>query len=214
MLNHKGKLITFEGPEKCGKTTLWNFSENYLKDKGLDVMVSREPGGTIVSEIIRRLLLNPDFKIADRAELALYEASRSQHVKRSLIPFLKKNYIILLDRFYDSTLAYQGFGREINIKIIDDMNKFFSYGLEPDLTFIIDIPVEETFKRMTKQNKTKDRIEQETKDFHKKVRQGYLKIAKKYDRCILIDNSGQIENAEKEIKKHLDEFLENYFKAH
>jgi len=214
-MKHKGKFIVFEGIDGCGKTELMNWAYNYLKNKGLDIIKGREPGGVEVSEKIRKILLDPRYKnkLTERTELALFEASRSQYVKDFLIPNLLKNKIILSDRFCESTIAYQGFGRGISLQIIELMNKYYTYNINPDLTFIIDVPVSMALERIEQQKTKKDRFEKEERDFHEKVRQGYLWIVGDYKRCVLVDNSGSIKDAREKIKEHIDVFLEKYFKS-
>ncbi|HVP35520.1 MAG TPA: dTMP kinase [Terriglobales bacterium] len=205
----KGKLITFEGIDYSGKTTQAKKLFNYLKTKGYKVILLREPGGEKVSEKIRQVLLSSrNTGMNPLTELLLYEAARAQLVSRIILPALNQRKIVLCDRFYDSTLAYQGYGRGLNIKIIDYLNQVSVSGLKPDLTFLIDIPLDVFSKRMRKNNKKKDRIEKEKIDFYKRVRNGYLKIAQKEKkRFKVIEGSGEIEVVWSKIKDTVDYFL-------
>ncbi len=172
----KGKFITFEGSEGSGKSTQSALVFDYLKSKGLPVMLLREPGGVKISEAIRNLLL--DVKSAgmgDECETFLYMAARAQLVKEVLEPALKEGKIVLCDRFLDSTVAYQGFGNGVDVKTIQQLGAFATKGIEPDLTLVFDI---ETEKGLGRTNAKKDRIELRPLEYHNRVRQGYLSLAK------------------------------------
>jgi dTMP kinase len=207
--NMKGMLITFEGIDYSGKTTQAKKLFNYLKRKGYKVILLREPGGEKVSEKIRQVLLSSrNTGMNPLTELLLYEAARAQLVSRVILPALRRGKLVICDRFYDSTLAYQGYGRGLNIKTIDYLNEVSVSGLKPDLTILIDIPLDVFSKRMRKNNKKKDRIEKEKMNFYRKVRDGYLKIAgKEKKRFKTIDGSGEIEVVWEEVKDTVDYFL-------
>lgn len=191
-------LISFEGMDKSGKTTQIKLLSNYLKEKGKDVVVTREPGGTKVGEMIREILLSKDNKISDRTELLLYLASRSQNTKNVIIPALKENKIVICDRYIDSSVVYQGFGRGINIELIKLMNKFATYEIEPDITFVMIIDKESYEKRKGMQ----DRIESSGSEFLKRVLDGYESLKSfKEKRFVFIDANRGIEDIFDRIKK-------------
>jgi dTMP kinase len=208
----KGKLITFEGIDYSGKTTQAKKLFNYLKRKGHKAILLREPGGEKVSENIRQVLLSSGNTGMDPlTELLLYEAARAQLVSKIILPALKQGKIVICDRFYDSSLAYQGYGRGLDKKMIDYLNRVSVSGLKPDLTILIDIPIKVFTSRMRLNNKKKDRIEKEKIDFYKRVRGGYLKIARKEKkRFKVIDGGGKIEEVWKEIKGVTDIFLKDW----
>jgi len=169
----------------------------------------REPGGEKVSENIRQVLLSSGNTGMDPlTELLLYEAARAQLVSRVILPALRQGKLVICDRFYDSSLAYQGYGRGLDIKMIEYLNKISVSGFQPDLTILIDIPIDIFSSRMRQNNKKKDRIEKEKIDFYKRVRDGYLKIARKEKkRFKVIDGSGAIEVVWDEVKNSVDYFL-------
>lgn len=174
----KGKLIVFEGPEGCGKTTKAKMAFDFLKREKRKVVLLRDPGGIKISEQIRKIILNPqNKKMCDLTELLLYEAARAQLVCEKIKPLLKKGYIVLMDRFYLATTVYQGYGRRIKKQIITYLNNLATQNIKPDLTIIYDVSRKEALKRM-KIRRVKDRIEMENSSFHNKIRQGYLKEGK------------------------------------
>ncbi|GAI20202.1 unnamed protein product [marine sediment metagenome] len=173
-----GFFITFEGIDFCGKTTQAKKLTNYLREKGYEVVQVREPGGERISEKIRKILLSEENReITHTTELLLYLASRAQLTQRVIAPSLKQKKIVICDRYSDSTLAYQGYGRGLNKSMIKYLNQVSSSGLCPDLTILLDVPVKVCLKRKAKEKKGKDRLEKEKLEFHQKIRDGYLKIA-------------------------------------
>lgn len=170
----KGKFITFEGSEGCGKSTQSRFLYEYLKKKGKRVVYLREPGGTRISEKIRKVLLDPQNHIAPVCEMLLYMASRAQAVAEVIRPALSRGKIVVCDRFLDSTLAYQGYGLGVDIDLIKQMGKFVAGGIKPDLTIFLDLPIK---KGLRHRELKKDRIELRSLDYHLRVRGGYLKLA-------------------------------------
>ncbi len=194
-----GLLITFEGPEGSGKTTQIKLLAEQLSSLEYEVVVTREPGGTLLCEKIRELLLRFDEEdICDEAELLLFGASRAQHVRRLILPCLKRGGIVLCDRFVDSTTAYQGYARKLNSTFIQQLHDFSLGKRWPDLTFILDIDVETSLQRTKKRAEGKehanDRIEAESRAFHTAVRNGFLDIAQNNPgRVKLIDASRPIE---------------------
>jgi dTMP kinase len=192
---HKGRLIVFEGPEGSGKSTQLDRIFRYIKAKKTKTILLREPGGTVISEKIRAIILDKAHKnISDKTELLLYIASRAQIVEEKLKPLLEQGYTILLDRFYLATIVYQGYARGIDRKWIDELNHYSLSGLKEDLTIIYDVTLAEAARRMKKRVKH-DRLDDEAAEFHKKVRDGYLKEAKKSDTCLVISTDNKNEDA-------------------
>jgi dTMP kinase len=174
----RGIFITFEGPDGSGKSTQSLLLTRYLKRKGYKVVRTREPGGTSISEALRGIILNPKNRISKVAEVLLYEAGRAQHTSELILPALRKGKIVICERYNDATLAYQGYGRKLNIRMVKELNRIASSGLEPDLTILLDLNVREGLKRVRKICGGKmDRMERESIRFHERVRKGYLEIA-------------------------------------
>lgn len=212
MKNKKSVFITIEGCEGCGKTTQSELLKKYLQSKGLNVVLTREPGGSVVAEKVRNILLNPDFKVAPFCELMLYEASRAQHLAEVIKPNLEKGCVVICDRFTDSTLAYQGYARGIDINVIKKLNDIASSGIKPDLTIYLDIKAGEGIKKAKSVNKGiltgGDRIEREGINFHNKVRKGFLALLKHYpNRIKKVKTDKIIEKTQKRINKIIDEFF-------
>ena len=175
-MKHKGLFITFEGPEGSGKSTQIKRAARYLKRCGRRVLLLREPGGTRVSEVIRGILLNKDHReIEPETELLLYLAARSQIVREKIIPALRKGFVVVCDRYEDSTLAYQGYGRGFSLALIEKMSRFARGSLLPNRTFLLDIRPEAGMRRTGR----RDRMEKQSLAFHRKVRQGFLMLARK-----------------------------------
>lgn len=171
----KSKFITFEGSEGCGKSTQSGMLFRYLKAKRSKLIYLREPGGVKLSEKIRDILLDPKNKISPEAETLLYMAARAQVVEEIIKPALKAGKTVVCDRFLDSTIAYQGFGLGIDIKLIKLIGNFATQGIRPDLTIFLDLSVKSGLKH---RHNCKDRIEQRSINYHEKVRIGYLTLAK------------------------------------
>ena len=193
----RGTFITFEGPEGSGKTTQAKRLVERLQAEGRDVVYTREPGGTKTGEAIREILQYDAAgePIADECEVLLFAASRAQLVRRVILPALERGAWVVSDRFADSTTVYQGFGRGFSVDDMLTINAFAIGQAVPDLSLLLDLPVSDGFKRLalrTKQQKTKkDRIEQETRAFHERVRQGYLDLAARWpERFVCLDGSG------------------------
>lgn len=204
----KGLFITFEGTDGSGKTTQIRLLEDYMKEKGCEVVLSREPGGTRVSEIIRDLILNPKNKeIVPLTEMILYAASRAQHVAEVIEPAIEKGKVVICDRYVDSSYAYQGGGRGMDLKIIADINRIAINGTVPDITFFLDIDPEISIKRRINSTGA-DRIEQEKIDFHRRVYDGYKKMSILYpDRIKTIDATKSIEEIFSQIKDCINELI-------
>lgn len=178
----RGKFITFEGPDGSGKTTQMAKVHKALLERGYQVVMTREPGGTKISEAIRNILLNPENLLTDRTEALLYAAARAQHVEELIIPALEEGKVVLCDRFIDSTLAYQGYGRGISLDLLRTVNRLAVESLEVDLTIILDLNPDVGLrrireKRLTSSGGVEDRIEREQIDFHERVRRGFLELA-------------------------------------
>lgn len=171
----RGLFITFEGADGCGKTTQLNLLKEYFTDNGYEVVVTREPGAKGLGEKLRDILLNYDGEVSDRCESFLFLADRAQHIDTIVKPALEQGKIILCDRHTDSTVAYQGYGRGLDIEQINKLNNIATDGLKPDLTFVFDVDVETSMARVGGE---KDRMESSGNDFFNKVRNGYLEIAK------------------------------------
>ena len=176
----KGKLIVLEGGDGVGKSTQQRFLKSYLKNKGYDVVVTREPGGTGLSEKLRRILLYKDnTNICNISELLMFETSRAQYTYEILKPNLKQGKLLLTDRFYYSSIAYQGYGRNLDINVIKMLNSYVTQGIKPDIAIILDLPIEIGIKRAAKSTGKKvDRFETEKMEFLERVRQGYLNLPK------------------------------------
>lgn len=193
----QGLFITFEGPDGCGKTTQMKLLAEYLEKKGEEVVLTREPGGKGLGEKVREILLNYDGEVSDRCESFLFLADRAQNIDIIVNPAVKAGKIVLCDRHIDSTVAYQGYGRGLDIERINMLNNLATNGKKPDLTFVFDVDVETSMKRVGKE---KDRMESAGIDFHNRVRQGYLELAKQESQRIkVIDATKSIEEIHDEV---------------
>ncbi|MFM2064173.1 MAG: hypothetical protein RLZZ507_3844 [Cyanobacteriota bacterium] len=200
-----GKLIVFEGVEGCGKTTQMQLCSQWLEDLSVSVLLTREPGGTELGKHLRKLLLEKceDKPVGEVTELLLYAADRAQHIEQEIKPNLAAGKYILCDRYTDSTIAYQGYGRGLSMSLINQLNYIATGGLESDLTIWLDIDVEVGLARKRGQA-TLDRIEQETIAFHRRVQQGYTELAATYpSRIFRVDGSLSKEVVQKTIKEIL-----------
>ncbi|MEZ7892372.1 MAG: dTMP kinase [Candidatus Wallbacteria bacterium] len=196
--NYKGIFITFEGPEGSGKSTQSNMLYEYLKNRNHDVITTFEPGGTPIANQIRSVILSREnIKMTPECEMFLYAASRSQHVREIIVPKIESGGIVICDRFTDSSIAYQGFGRELGYDRVSEIQKIATGGVMPDLTIMLDIETEIGLERtFNKRNPNKiessaDRIELENITFHKKVRDGYLKLASMFPERIKVLNANE-----------------------
>lgn len=201
---NEGFFITIEGPDGAGKSTQIPLIKGFLESRGLEVVLTREPGGTLIGEKIRELLLDKEHQeMSDITEALLYAASRAQHVEELIKPALKEGKVVLCDRFVDSSLVYQGMGRGLGIKTIKSINNFATSGLEPDLTIFLDIAPEIGLQRV-KSREEEDRLEQEKLEFHKKVYEGYIELVHMYpQRMKVIDANRTIEEITKGIETQL-----------
>ncbi|MCK9210937.1 MAG: dTMP kinase [Ignavibacteriaceae bacterium] len=201
-------FITFEGIDFCGKSTQVKLLKEFLERKGKIVKIMREPGGTEISEKIREILLDKKhLNLTIETEIFLFSASRAQLVREVIQPYLEKNYFVLSDRFHDSTTAYQGFGREIPLAIVEQINNLVIGNTIPDLTFFIDIPTEEAEKRKHQNSLIElDRIEISKKDFYERVRNGYFYLAEKEKRIKVLNGLQDITSIHNEIIAEVEKF--------
>jgi dTMP kinase len=192
----RGWFITLEGPEGCGKTTQLELLAQWFRERGDRVLTTIEPGGETLAVEIRNLLLHTDHPISPKAELLLYLAARAQHIDHVVRPTLESGTTVLCARFSDSTVAYQGYGRGLDFDFIRRANDFATGGLRPDLTLLIDVPVELGLDRQQMRN----RMEAESLEFHNRVRDGFLKLAEEEPaRIKLIDGSGDVQAVYRDI---------------
>lgn len=200
----KGKFITFEGCEGVGKSRQIKLLEEYLIENGIKYFLTREPGGTVVSEQIRKIILDGNnTEMTDRCEALLYAASRAQLVSETILPRINAGELVFCDRFVDSSLAYQGKARNLGYDFIEEINSFVFKSCMPDLTLFLDLSPEMAFKRKGGADKT-DRLETSGSAFHDAVYKGYLELAEKYkDRIVKIDASGTKEETHLKIIKAL-----------
>ena len=211
-----GWLITFEGIEGCGKTTQARLAGEFLNRRQIPFILTEEPGGTPLGKRIREMLLTKDrFEPCAKAELLLFAADRAQHVREVIKPALAGGKVVLCDRFIDATVAYQGFGRGMDLDLIETLNVFATGSLRPDLTLLFDLPVETGLMRVKARTATKglkaidDRFEGKEQAFHRKVREGYLQAAAcEPDRFRIIDATGEISRIQGEVQRCLAALLE------
>ena len=213
MSGRKGVFITFEGPECAGKTTQIALLKQHCDQLGRKTLVTREPGGTEVGEELRRIVKHHvgDTAVTDNAEVLLFAASRAQHVERRITPALESGYVVICDRFIDSTTAYQGYARGLDLEFINKLNAFAIGTCVPDATILLDLTPEESRERGRTREETlfvEDRIESEEIDFHRRVRDGFLKIADANpDRVKVVQAMDSIENVKAGILAHIAQFL-------
>ncbi len=206
----KGYFITFEGPDGSGKTTVCNAVYQRLKDMGYDVVHTREPGGIEIAEKIRDIILDPQNVMMDaKTEALLYAASRRQHLVEKVIPSIEAGKVVICERFVDSSLAYQGYGRELGFDEVLSINKFAIGDYFPDMTVYLDVD-EKTGLERIKDRAFKDRLDQESIDFHHRVNEGYQKVIDVFkDRISIVDASkpldSVIEDALSRVKELIDD---------
>ena len=203
----RGVLITFEGVEGSGKSTQAERLYNWLQAKGVPSMLSREPGGTAIGEQVRDILLDPENRAMDGlTELFLYLASRNQHVREKVRPALDKGMVVILDRYLDSSTAYQGFGRGLGERPVSRLNKLAIAGLRPHLTVLVDVPVK--VGQVRKESTRLDRLERERVEFHESVREGYLRIARRArGRFRILDGRRPAEELERAVQSLVKQLL-------
>lgn len=208
-MQKKGLFITFEGSEGAGKSTQIKLLALLLKKYHISFVVTREPGGSRLSTHLRRWILNElEYQLTSETELFLFLADRSQHVNEIIKPALKKGLVVLCDRYTDSTLAYQGGGRGFDMKLLEINNRLASDGLKPDITLLFDLPVEMGLKRALGRGKGKDRMEKEKIEFHRRVRNVFLNIARKdKKRVLILDASQKVELVYQQMLEKLIDHL-------
>ncbi|MBO2532652.1 MAG: dTMP kinase [Planifilum fulgidum] len=204
-----GWLITLEGPEGGGKSTQIALLRDFLERAGVPCTVVREPGGTEIGDRIRGILLDP--RAADmtvRTEILLYAASRAQLVERVILPALRRGEVVLCDRFVDSSMAYQGFGAFWDREEIRLVNRVATGGLRPDRTYLLDVPVEESIRRLQNRGRGVDRIERKGKEYHERVRQGFLHLASaEPDRFLVVDASRPADEVFRILRRDLEKLI-------
>jgi len=207
-------FITFEGVEGSGKTTQIRRLKRYLTRKGIPCKLTREPGGCPIGEKVRKILLDPKHReMVPLSETLLYEAARAQHVKEVIKPLLRKGLVVLCDRFNDATIAYQGHGRGVDLKLVERLNRLTSQRIKPDITFLLDCPSDVGLKRALQRNQRlkkekEERFEREKIQFHHRVRKGYHLIAKKEPhRVKVIDTREGQEKVFQKIRQIVDELI-------
>jgi dTMP kinase len=215
------RFITFEGIEGCGKTTQIKLAGSFLRQHQITFVMTEEPGGTPMGRRIRKILLNkaPGEEICTEAEILLFSAARIQHVRNVILPALEDGKVVLCDRFYDATTAYQGFGRGADIRFIKEIIEYSSSGLKPGRTILFDLPVEVGLKRAmnrisllkeaSKEAVLEDRFEREDVEFHQRVRQGYLDLAKaEPERFRIIESTAGIQMIHRQVRDLMSNFIE------
>jgi dTMP kinase len=201
-------FITFEGLDYSGKSTQVKLLSDRLTLQDYRVLVLREPGGTDIGEKIRKILLDKaNTGMTEASELFLFSASRSQLIQEVVRPALEGGMVVICDRYYDSTTAYQGYGRGIALDVIDTMNMYATGNLVPDLTFFLDIPIREIEKRMNAIKSNKDRMESSGIEFYGRVREGYLQIAKNESRYRVVDGLQPIDQLHELIWQSIEELF-------
>ena len=199
----KGLFITFEGADGCGKTTQIQLLNKYLLQEGYKTLLTREPGAKGLGIKLREILLNYDGEVSPNCESFLFLADRAQHIDCIIKPAINEGVVVLCDRHIDSTVAYQGYGRGLDLDKINYLNSIATSGLKPDLTIILDIDVESSMKRV---GQNKDRMESAGVEFFNKVRTGYLEIAKKEPKRVkVINSSDTIENIHKQVVELIEQ---------
>jgi dTMP kinase len=204
-------LITFEGIEGCGKSTQVDLLFDYLTTKGYNVIKTREPGGTAFGEALRDVALQKNIDVFPLSELLTIMAIRAQHVEELIMPALQDRTIVLCDRFVDASYAYQGYGRGIDLGIIETLNRLVTKGIRPNLTVLIDCAAGLGLKRKAKDHRSLDRFEKESLSFHRKIRNAYLKLADEDQRrFFVVDGKSKIGDLHRLIKEKVESLLVHY----
>jgi dTMP kinase len=216
-MNVRGLFITFEGPDGAGKSTQIKKLADHLEKEGISYVLTREPGGTMISDQIRAILLNPVHgKMSNETEVLLYAASRAQHVSEKIMPALNEGRIVLCDRFIDASIAYQGYGLGLDIEKVKSTNQFAAGGLAPHRSYYIDLSPETGRKRMLARQKDNekgglDRIEQKQLDYHERVRQGFYSIYEENrSRICFLDGEEERETLFSKIKTDFQKFYSEF----
>ena len=212
MFKQKPFFIVFEGVEGCGKSYQSKKLYNNLKKKKIQTLLTREPGGTKSAELIRNLILVDYFKKSKKekfdryTDTLLYLAARNEHVKTKILPALKKNKVVICDRFVDSTIAYQVFGKQVKLNFIKNIHKHILRGLKPNLTFVLKVSTKTSKKRLLKR-KSKNRYDNFSQSFYTKAQKSFLKIAKNKKNYFILNSSNNDDKVEKEIFRLTSKFL-------
>ena len=207
----RGLFLTLEGVDGCGKSTQLSRLTKYLEEKGLDVLLTREPGGCAISEQVREMLLSPENKeMSAETEMLLYAAARTQHITEKILPALEAGKVVLCDRYLDSSIAYQGYGRQLGEERVRQANWYAQERCMPDATFLFLLEVERSFERIQKGREHTDRLEQEGRNFFERVDFGFHALAQKEERVRIIDASGNVEEVWAELREKVDEVLEQW----
>jgi dTMP kinase len=197
-----GLFVTFEGIDGCGKTTQIELLSKDLQEAGIPYVLIREPGGTVIGEKIRTILLDKaNMGMDERTELLLYEAARAQIVKEKILPELEAGKVVICDRFFDSTVAYQGYARGLNLEDIDFLNNWSAAGIKPDITFLLDLDEKTAYERRHGRSDEEDRLEAEGLSFMKKVRDGYLARSKGEPRFMVISATQTPEQIYQQVRE-------------
>ncbi len=207
-----GVFITFEGIDLCGKSTQVEKLAAYIRKRGIVVVVSREPGGPSISEKIREILLDPENRaMTALTELFLYEASRAQHTAELIKPALEAGKWVISDRYADASFAYQGYGRQLGGALVRQLNELATGGLVPDVVIVLDLPPEEAVRRYPQEGWKADRLEREQAEFHRRVREGYLQLAREEpQRVKIVDGRGTVEEIQEQIWPLVDPLMEKH----
>lgn len=207
----RGLFLTLEGVDGCGKSTQLAFLTEYLKQKGLDVLLTREPGGCAISEQVREILLSPENKaMSAETEMLLYAAARAQHIAEKILPALEAGKVVLCDRYLDSSIAYQGYGRELGEARVRQINWYAIERCMPDATFLFLLEVDRSFERIRQGRESKDRLEQESRGFFERVDFGFHALAQQEERIRVIDAARSVEQVWAELREKVDEVLEQW----
>lgn len=205
----KGLFVTFEGIDGCGKTTQIEKLSSELESSGIPYVLIREPGGTEIGEKIRTILLDKaNSRMHARTEILLYEAARAQIVEERILPEIKEGKVVICDRFFDSTMAYQGFARGLGQETVEMLNGFSTAGLSPDVTFLLDLDEQTAYERRHGRSDEEDRLEAEGLAFMRKVREGYLAISRNNERIHVIDAASSPDEIFQRVKQVVREVLE------
>ena len=200
----RGKFIVLEGPDRCGKSTQAKLLYNYLLERGFDVVLTREPGGTPTAEKIRQIVLEPGLDVRPVAELLLYEASRAQHTQEKIIPALQEGKVVICERYTMSTCAYQGYARGLDLNMIDTLNQLATTGLKPDLTLVF--LMSDKYFSSRGEYLFSDRLEREDREFRQNMRHGYKMLAARTENAYLIDADADVDA----IRAQVIELLEKH----
>lgn len=206
----RGLFFTFEGIDGCGKSTQVKELAKWFESQKIPVVVTREPGGTVISEKIREIIICPSYKeMVNECELFLFLAARAQHVRSKIVPLLEQGNIVICDRFQEATFAYQGVGRSLPMEFLKQMNSFATGGIVPDMTFVIDLDVEHSFRRIDGMNRSKDRVELGGNEFFNKIREGYKALASaEPQRIKVLDGSLSVSDLACIIRSEVEKIME------